>query len=97
MKKENKINLLFIVCQLAEGLFWDNHKILNSKYRNKFNSALMHVKHLNKDIEKLVPERVDDIEDDVEQLYNLVGLSMKATDQGAHDEFMAHCNHFFNE
>lgn len=94
MKKENKINLLFIACQLVEGLFWENYKILNETYRIKFTSTLTRLKWLNKDIEKLIPDSVEAVEGDVEELYTIVEMSMNATNSGKGEEFIEYLKKF---
>lgn len=95
-KHSNTLNMLFVGAQLVESLYWENHRLLKTEYKVKFQNALSRVKILNKDLERLLtPEMVEGAEEDVESVYNIIIMQANATKQSREKEFIAHCQEFF--
>lgn len=94
MDLKHKFNMLLLSSELLEQIFWSIKDSLKIEYKVRFNSALIHTKALNKDLEKLLEVHIKDIENDVSDLYDIAEMMVKHTTNGNYNEFINHIKSF---
>lgn len=94
MTRNQNLSLLFVSSQLTEQLLHVNHEFLNDLSKIRFQTAVRHVKWLNKDFESYVPHKIEDLEEDTAELYEMANMIVKATEKVKNKEFIEYIKAF---
>lgn len=95
MTKAQRFAMLFVASRLLESLYHANREMLEQTARVRFGTALTHVKWLNVDFEKLLKNEMNDnLDEDVENVYDFIDMLIKANAAGKEQEFIEHLKSF---
>jgi len=96
-QQEEDIKSMFALTNILESLLRKNEHVLSLDYKSKVKTALLHLKWLNKDLERHSPdnEAIDAIDSEGANIYEIIRVLRHAKRENKTNEFIKHVDEFF--